>query len=185
LAPGLGLDPEMFRIRARRIVSWGIDSDMMSLKARSACSRGPAAAADTGVRQHKPRRCRVARSDEKAAHIPPGWHTVTPRIVVRDPAGLVAFVQAVFHAAGDFDPQRPTVLSIGDSRLMVSGADDRMCRGAFLYIYVPDVESVYRRALQHGAKPIEAPLTTPYGDRRCMVEDTWGNWWQIAKYGTT
>ena len=35
LAPGLGLDPEMFRVRARRIVSWGIDSDMMSLKARS------------------------------------------------------------------------------------------------------------------------------------------------------
>jgi pyridoxamine 5'-phosphate oxidase family protein len=35
LVPGLGLDPEMFRIRAKRIVSWGIDSDMMSLKARS------------------------------------------------------------------------------------------------------------------------------------------------------
>jgi len=35
LVAGLGLDPEMFRIRAKRIVSWGIDSDMMSLKARS------------------------------------------------------------------------------------------------------------------------------------------------------
>jgi pyridoxamine 5'-phosphate oxidase family protein len=35
LAPGLGLDPEMFRIRAKRIVSWGIDSDMLSLSARS------------------------------------------------------------------------------------------------------------------------------------------------------
>ena len=35
LAPGLGLDPEMFRIRARRIVGWGIDSDMMLLRARS------------------------------------------------------------------------------------------------------------------------------------------------------
>jgi pyridoxamine 5'-phosphate oxidase family protein len=34
VAPGLRLDPEMFRIRARRIVSWGIDSDMMSLRAR-------------------------------------------------------------------------------------------------------------------------------------------------------
>jgi pyridoxamine 5'-phosphate oxidase family protein len=35
LAPGLGLDPEMFRIRPRRIVSWGIDSEMLSLRARS------------------------------------------------------------------------------------------------------------------------------------------------------
>jgi hypothetical protein len=33
LAPGL--DPEMFRIRALRIVSWRIDTDMMSLQARS------------------------------------------------------------------------------------------------------------------------------------------------------
>jgi pyridoxamine 5'-phosphate oxidase family protein len=33
LAPGL--DREMFRIRARRIVSWGIDSDMATLQARS------------------------------------------------------------------------------------------------------------------------------------------------------
>ena len=31
----IGLDPEMFRIRARRIVGWGIDSDMMLLRARS------------------------------------------------------------------------------------------------------------------------------------------------------
>jgi uncharacterized glyoxalase superfamily protein PhnB len=30
---------------------------------------------------------------------------------------------------------------------------------------------------------LEEPTETPYGDRRAMVEDPWGNTWQIAKYG--
>ena len=68
---------------------------------------------------------------------------------------------------------------------MVSGADARAYRPGFLYVYVPDVDSVYQRALERGAKSIEAPLATPYGDRRCMVEDAWGNWWQIATYGAS
>jgi uncharacterized glyoxalase superfamily protein PhnB len=31
-----------------------------------------------------------------------------------------------------------------------------------------------------GAQSSEAPLNTPYGDRRGMVKDWWGNTWQIA-----
>ena len=33
-----------------------------------------------------------------------------------------------------------------------------------------------------GANSVEAPTDTPYGDRRGMVEDKWGNTWQIATY---
>jgi hypothetical protein len=33
--------------------------------------------------------------------VPAGWHTVTPRIVVEDPAGSVAFLKRVFEAAGE------------------------------------------------------------------------------------
>lgn len=125
----------------------------------------------------------MSAPDQEHGHTPPGWHTVTPRIAVTDPAGQVAFIQDVFHATGSFEQQRPTVLCIGNSRVMVSGADARAYRPGFLYVYVPDVDAVYQRALKRGAKSIEAPLTTPYGDRRCMVEDAWGNWWQIATYG--
>jgi uncharacterized glyoxalase superfamily protein PhnB len=31
-----------------------------------------------------------------------------------------------------------------------------------------------------GARSLEEPFDTPYGDRRCMIEDKWGNTWQIA-----
>jgi hypothetical protein len=35
-----------------------------------------------------------------------GWHTGTPRIVVDDVAGLVAFVRDVFGATGELTPDR-------------------------------------------------------------------------------
>lgn len=53
---------------------------------------------------------------------------------------------------------------------------------AFLYVYVADADAVYRRALDAGARCLEQPSEMPYGDRRCMVEDQWGNTWQIAAF---
>ncbi len=74
----------------------------------------------------------------------------------------------------------PTELRIGDSLLMVSAATEREAFGAFLYVYVDDADEVYDRALAAGAESLEAPLDTPYGDRRGMVRDPFGNVFQIA-----
>jgi uncharacterized glyoxalase superfamily protein PhnB len=63
---------------------------------------------------------------------------------------------------------------------MISDAGVRDPMGAFLYVYVEDSDMVYRRAVEAGARTLEEPVDTPYGDRRCMVEDEWGNTWQIA-----
>ena len=38
---------------------------------------------------------------------PPDWHTVTPRIVVEDAVGLVAFLQRVFGATGEMPADAP------------------------------------------------------------------------------
>ena len=43
-----------------------------------------------------------------------------------------------------------------------------------------DAESSYRRAIAAGAVSLEPPLDTPYGDRRAMVRDPFGNVFQIA-----
>ena len=51
---------------------------------------------------------------------------------------------------------------------------------AFLYVYVDDAGTTYERAVAAGATTIEAPLDTPYGDRRAMVRDPFGNVFQIA-----
>jgi uncharacterized glyoxalase superfamily protein PhnB len=114
--------------------------------------------------------------------IPDGWHTVTPRLVARDPATLVAFLRRAFGATGDFQTDRPSQMRIGDSIVMVSGVDPREAMPAFLYLYVEDADTVYRRALAAGATALEEPDDMPYGDRRAMVRDPGGNIWQIATY---
>ena len=43
-------------------------------------------------------------------------------------------------------------------------------------------DATYMRALDAGATSIEDPSEMPYGDRRAMVSDSWGNSWQIATH---
>lgn len=111
---------------------------------------------------------------------PSGWPTVTPRIIVADAENLVDFVKQVFGATGDYHLQAPAELRIGDSIIMISEAGVRDTMLACLYVYVESADATWRRAIDAGARSIEAPLDTPYGDRRGMVKDQWGNTWQIA-----
>jgi PhnB protein len=114
--------------------------------------------------------------------VPEGWHTVTPRIVVRDEEKLVGFLKQAFGATGEFRGSIPSEIRIGDSTIMISGAGPRDVMTAFLYVYVDDVDATYRRAVEAGAISIEEPQEMPYGDRRGMVRDAWGNTWQIATH---
>jgi PhnB protein len=66
--------------------------------------------------------------------------------------------------------------------IMISEPGVRNAMPAFLYVYVDDTDATYRRAIDAGARVLEEPSETPYGDRRCMVEDKWGNTWQIATH---
>jgi uncharacterized glyoxalase superfamily protein PhnB len=119
----------------------------------------------------------------RSAHIPEGWPALVPRIFVATPEPLVDFVKHVFGATGSFHRERPSELRIGDSMLMVSGTSERGPMPAFLYIYVTDTDSTYREALAFGATSLESPRDLPYGDRRAVVRDPWGNIWQIATHG--
>jgi uncharacterized glyoxalase superfamily protein PhnB len=111
---------------------------------------------------------------------PDGWHSVTPRMFVRDVPKMLEFLQRTFDASGDYQEEVPSIIRIGDSIVMVSGAEVRGAVPAFLYVYVADVDATYQRALAAGAKSLETPALMPYGDRRAMVQDPWNNTWQIA-----
>jgi PhnB protein len=119
---------------------------------------------------------------EKNNFKPHGWPTVVPRIVAHDAQQLVGFIKQVFGATGEYQPDRPAVLAIGDSMIMISEAGIRDAAHAFLYVYVADTDATYLRAINAGARSLEEPSNQPYGDRRGMVEDPWGNIWQIATH---
>jgi uncharacterized glyoxalase superfamily protein PhnB len=101
-------------------------------------------------------------------------------LFVDDPEAQVAFLRDVFEAAGEPSADRPAEIRIGDSQVLVSSAEARQDFPAFLYVYVEDADRTYRRALAAGAVSLEPPLDTPYGDRRAMVRDRFGNVYQIA-----
>lgn len=111
---------------------------------------------------------------------PPGYHSVTPRMVVADVAGAVGFLREVFDATGELHIGRPAEMRVGDSLVMVTQAGERELFPAFLYVYVDDADLTYDRAVAAGAVTLEEPLDTPYGDRRAMVSDRWGNIFQVA-----
>jgi uncharacterized glyoxalase superfamily protein PhnB len=65
---------------------------------------------------------------------------------------------------------------------MVGSTIERQSMLAFLYVYVEDADAAFQRALDRGAQSLEKPQDMPYGDRRAMIRDPWGNTWQIATH---
>src|SRR5262249_61251393 len=120
---------------------------------------------------------------DRAMTTPRGWHRITPSLSALDGAGLVEFLRSVFDAAGTYDGGAPAVMTIGDSKVMVSdGGGIREPTSAFLYVYVADADDTYRRAIVASASTIEAPTDTPYGDRPATVKDRSGHTLHIGGY---
>ena len=125
---------------------------------------------------------RRAVADSSMTNLQPaGPHrAVIPRVFVDDVETAVEFLRAVFDATSEIERGRPTDVHIGDSVVMVSSATERDPFPAFLYVYVDDVDATYQRAMQAGATSIEEPTDTPYGHRRAMFSDAFGNVYQAA-----
>ncbi len=73
---------------------------------------------------------------------------------------------------------------IGDSMVMIGGAGtwNGEPMPAAIYLYMDDVDAVYKRALQAGAASLSEPADQPYGDRVAGVKDSFGNVWYIATH---
>ena len=122
--------------------------------------------------------------------VPAGHHTVTPYLIVRGAPRVIDFLQRAFDAELTHTPlKRPdgTIMhaevQIGDSRVMIA-EESQMAKAApsSLYLYVPDVDSVYRQAIEAGGKTIMEPMDMFYGDRSGGVKDPADNSWMIATH---
>jgi uncharacterized glyoxalase superfamily protein PhnB len=51
-----------------------------------------------------------------------------------------------------------------------------------IYMYVPDVDAVYARAVAAGAESLYPPADQPYGDRNAGIRDFAGNHWYISTH---
>ena len=124
-----------------------------------------------------------------AKPVPDGYHTVTPYLTVEDAALQIDFLKRAFNAQVNYemkDPQgnvRHAEVRVGDSILMIGQArDEWTSRPMTFYLYVPDVDALYKSALAAGAKSLQEVTTQFYGDRSGGVEDPQGNYWWIATH---
>ena len=113
------------------------------------------------------------------------FHTVTPYFTVHKPAELLDFVTKAFGAVEHFRTTGSAggmhaEVSIGDSLVMIGGAEHIEPKPTAIHLYVPDVDQAYERALQAGAKSLMPVADQPYGERSGGVEDVHGNRWYIA-----
>jgi len=109
---------------------------------------------------------------------------LAPYLAVHDAAGLARFIEAGLGGAPGFREMGTDgkvahlEIRIGDSVVMLGDAPSgRPPFPAMLHLYVPDVDSAYRRALKAGATSVREPTDGADG-RRGGVRDAWGNeWW--------
>jgi PhnB protein len=114
---------------------------------------------------------------------PDGYHTMTPFFQVENPDGFMQFIQSTYGAEQTQLIRMPdghvahAEFRIGDSPLMLTQGTN-MPEG--IYLYVEDVDSIYRKALDAGATSVTAPEDKFWGDRQAGVRDAWGNMWFLA-----
>ncbi len=130
-------------------------------------------------------------------HIPDGYHTATPYLIVKEAARAIDFYKQVFGATElmRFPGPGGTIghaeIKIGDSPIMLADEVPQMGYRSpealggspvSLMLYVQDVDKVVDRAVKAGAKLERAVADQFYGDRNGTIHDPFGHVWTIATH---
>jgi PhnB protein len=115
----------------------------------------------------------------------PGFQSVVPFLSIQRAAELVEFLAAAFNAEETFRSKTHFEVRIGDSMVMIGDVGDGPPSTGQLFMYVGDVEALYKRAINAGATSIMEPADRPWGEhgemlRAAGVRDPSGNSWFLA-----
>lgn len=121
--------------------------------------------------------------------IPEGYHTVTPYLIVQGVPKLIEFMKKAFDAEELHVTRLPdgsimhAEMKVGDSPIMMGEARDEWPPlPAMIYLYVPDTDATYKRAVAAGAVTVMEPADQFYGDRNAGVKDPTGILWWIGTH---
>lgn len=127
--------------------------------------------------------------------IPPGYHTVTPYLVVKDGNKALDYYQEAFGATGVVRMDAPdgrvmhAEFHIGDSMVMLTeemgpnrSPESLGGTPVSIFLYVEDVDSVYDKAVAAGAKADMPPQDMFWGDRFGRLTDPFGHQWALATH---
>lgn len=129
--------------------------------------------------------------------IPDGYPQVTPYLCIDGASAAIAFYRKVLGATERMRMPAPdgrighAELQIGDSVIMLSDEYPEMdMRGpkalggtaVTMSVYVEDVDAVFDRAVNAGAKALRPVADQFYGDRTGTFEDPFGHRWSVGTH---
>ncbi len=129
--------------------------------------------------------------------VPEGFHTATPSLVVSDAAKAIEFYKKAFGAEERMMMPGPggkiihAEIKIGDSIIFLSeeipgmGGKSPQSLGAYtggMYLYVPNVDDVFAKAVAAGGKASGGVNDMFWGDRLGHFVDPFGQNWTVATH---
>jgi PhnB protein len=129
--------------------------------------------------------------------VPEGYSTVTPFLIVTGAADAIEFYKRAFEAKvlmrfdGPDGHVAHAEIQIGNSRVMLADEYPQMGfrspksiggAGVGIMLYVDNVDTVFKRALEAGAKTHQEVKDQFYGDRSGTLIDPFGHMWTIATH---
>lgn len=125
----------------------------------------------------------------KVDYKPKHYHAVTPYLTVNDPQKTIDFAKKTVGAQLLFEMKAPdggiahAELKIEDSIIMTGQAGGPFTpTPASLYVYVPNVDETYKKALAAGGTSEREPADQFYGDRVASVVDENGTRWSFGTH---
>ena len=133
----------------------------------------------------------------KTNFIPEGYSELTPHLIVKGAAAAIDYYKKAFGAELVLRMDQPdgrvghAEMRIGKAYIMLAdefpetdivGPQSLGGAGVSLLIYVPDVDRVFRQAVDAGAKVDREVKDQFYGDRSGNVVDPFGHKWTIATH---
>ncbi len=132
-----------------------------------------------------------------AKPVPEGYHTVTPYLAVDDAAEAIEYYGKAFGATERVRMDTPdgkighAELEIGDSLVMLSDPSPQATTRtpkeiggttASVFLYVDDVDTVVKKAVDAGATVTMEVADQFWGDRFGTITDPFGHVWSIATH---
>jgi PhnB protein len=118
-----------------------------------------------------------------------GAPDVQPYLHPRRAEPLISFLKRAFNAQEMARYAAPdgvihhATLKIGDSQIEMGEAHGKYeTMNAMFYLYVPNVDDLYKQAVAAGGTSFQEPTDQFYGDRSAGVRDAFGNTWYIATH---
>jgi PhnB protein len=128
--------------------------------------------------------------------IPEGYHSVTPYLIIKGAAQAIDYYKTAFGATELFRMEHNgqighAEIKIGDSPIMLADEQPEMKylspqtlggTPVSIMIYVDDVDTIYKNAIDAGGVELKGLQDQFYGDRSGTLSDPFGHVWTVATH---